>query len=173
MKIIVDSREQAPFSFQGYECEVIEGGLATGDYSLVGLETMVAVERKSLDDLVGCLTGAGRDRFERELARARGFDCFAVVIEAAFSDLGAKKYKSGMNAHAACQSVLAFQIRYSIPFVWAGDRRAAEYTVYWTLSKYLREAETRLKSIVRAHGETQDLAHPALGAQEQSAAPAN
>ena len=35
------------------------GGLYTGDYSIKGLERFVAIERKSLDDLMGCL-GFGR-----------------------------------------------------------------------------------------------------------------
>jgi len=30
MKVVVDSREQSPYSFEAYDCEVIEGGLVTG-----------------------------------------------------------------------------------------------------------------------------------------------
>ena len=82
MKIIRDTREQAPFTFDGYDCEVQAGRLTTGDYSLAGIEDRCAVERKSLDDLLGCLTGEGRVRFERELARADVLDSFAVVVEA-------------------------------------------------------------------------------------------
>lgn len=37
MKLIVDSREQAPFTFADYDCEVLAGTLTTGDYSLAGL----------------------------------------------------------------------------------------------------------------------------------------
>jgi ERCC4-type nuclease len=153
MRIVVDSREQTPFTFEGKDCEVVTSALPTGDYSLVGLEDRVALERKSLADLVGCLTGSNRERFERELARARGLDFFAVVVEAGFLELTAKQYRSGLNPHAAAQSILAFQVRYGTPFIWAGNRRAAEYTVYWLLSKYLREAEVRFQSIIKAHGE--------------------
>jgi DNA excision repair protein ERCC-4 len=64
MRIVVDSREQAPFLFEGYGAEVAQGTLTAGDYSLAGLESLVAVERKSLSDLVACL-GRERDRFER------------------------------------------------------------------------------------------------------------
>ncbi|MDR0881610.1 MAG: ERCC4 domain-containing protein [Candidatus Adiutrix sp.] len=154
MKIIVDTREQKPFTFEGREAvEVVVGTLATGDYSLVGLEDRVALERKSLADLVGCLTGSNRDRFERELARGRGLDYFAVIIENGFEELTAKQYHSNLNPHAAAQSILAFQVRHRVPFIWAGNRRAAEYSCYWLLSKYLREAEARYKAIIKAHGQ--------------------
>lgn len=81
MKIVVDTREQMPFQFYMFECRAVSGTIPTGDYSLAGLTDRCAVERKSLDDLMGCLVGEGRERFERVLARARGLDAFAVVAE--------------------------------------------------------------------------------------------
>ena len=47
MKIVIDTREQTPLDFERYDCEVVRGGLATGDYAVAGLETLAAVERKS------------------------------------------------------------------------------------------------------------------------------
>lgn len=153
MKIIVDTREQAPFGFDKFECEVITGTLATGDYSLAGLEDRCAVERKSLDDLLGCLVGDGRERFERELARARGLDAFCVVVEASFQDMAEGRYRSKMKPHAALQSVLAFQVRHGCPFIWCGTRAGAKYATFHFLRHYLREAQERLKAVVKAHGE--------------------
>lgn len=152
MRIISDTREQAPFNFGKFECEVVTGTLATGDYSLAGLEDRCAVERKSLDDLLGCLTGEGRERFERELARARGLDAFVVVVEGSFQDMAEGRYKSKMRPHAALQSILAFQVRYGAPFIWCGTRTGAEYTTYHFLRHYLREAQERLKAVLKAHG---------------------
>ena len=57
MKIVIDTREQAPFPFSGEQyrgTETAFGTLDTGDYSLAGLTDKVAVERKSLPDLVAC-----------------------------------------------------------------------------------------------------------------------
>ena len=112
MKVIVDSREQAPFSFshERYGVELVRGTLTVGDYSLVGLEDKVAVERKSLPDLVLCL-GRERDRFERELQRGAALDAFCVVVEAGWTELSGGKYRSRMQPHAACQSVAAFMSR--------------------------------------------------------------
>jgi len=42
---------------------------------------LVAVERKSSDDLVGFLKNGRRERFERELSGEQGLDCFALVVE--------------------------------------------------------------------------------------------
>jgi len=175
MKIIVDSREQHPFTFDSHDdVEAIIGSLSTGDYSLVGLEDRVALERKSLADLVSCLTGSNRERFERELNRGRALDYFAVVIESSFTELTAKQYRSNLNPHAAAQSILAFQVRYKVPFIWTGSRRAAEYTAYWLLSKFLREATNRYQSIIKAHGpdtpgDSQISAHPGLQAEGRPA----
>lgn len=147
MNLVVDSREQSPFPFTDYNCTVISGALTTGDYSVVGLENRCAVERKSLDDLIGCLTGDGRDRFERELQRSKGLDAFAVVIEASMQDAADHKYRSRMQPHAALQSILAFTSRYRVPFIWAGNRKGAEYATYHLLRHYLRDMRETLKAI--------------------------
>ncbi|WP_027368233.1 ERCC4 domain-containing protein [Desulfocurvibacter africanus] len=149
MRVLIDTREQAPFTFDKYECEQVRGTLPTGDYSLAGLEDRVAVERKSLDDLVGCLT-TGRERFERELAWAAALDRFAVVVEAGLQDMAQGRYRSKMQPHAALQSVLAFQARHGTAFLWAGNRQGAEYVTFHFLRHYLREARERLNAITRA-----------------------
>lgn len=151
----MDSREQIPFDFQHekYAGTVIEAGaLDTGDYSLAGLTDRVAVERKALPDLVACLARE-RERFERELQRAAALDAFAVVVEASWAELAAGQYRSQLNPHSACQSVLAFTCRYRIPFIFSGSRAGAEYVTWGFLRQYLESARKRWRSIVKAHGE--------------------
>lgn len=147
MNLLIDTREQSPFLFSDYDCNTIFGTVTTGDYSLVGMDSRCAVERKSLDDLLGCLTGAGRERFERELQRAKGLDAFAVVVEASMQDVAEHKYRSKMLPHAALQSVLAFTMRYRVPFIWAGSRKGAEYATYHFLRHYLRDMREIVKNI--------------------------
>jgi len=55
-----------------------------------------------------------------------------------------------MKAHAALQSIIAFQVRYRVPFVWAGNRQGAEYVTYSLLSKYLREIGERFQQATKA-----------------------
>lgn len=157
MKIVIDTREQAPFAFAHEKyagTATAPAALDTGDYSLAGLTDRVAVERKSLPDLVACL-GRERERFERELQRAAALDAFAVVVEASWSELADGRYRSRLNPHSACQSVLAFTARHRIPFLFAGSRAGAEYACHGFLKQYLESARKRWKSIVKAHGETE------------------
>jgi ERCC4-type nuclease len=60
---IIDTREQLPLDLSPLGST--SGTLATGDYSVKGLEHVVAVERKSLADLLGCV-GQHRERFDRK-----------------------------------------------------------------------------------------------------------
>ena len=155
MQIIVDSREQLPFTFEHgryADVQIQSGTLNVGDYSLCGLEDKVAVERKSLPDLVACL-GRERQRFEKELQRSMALDAFAVVVEASWSDLASGNFRSQLNPHAACQSVLAFMARYRMAFLFAGSRAAAEYAAWGFLRQYLEGARKRWANIVKAHGE--------------------
>lgn len=151
MILIVDTREQLPFSFNKWpEVQVQRAALSTGDYSLLGLEHKIALERKSIDDLVGCLMGQDRERFERELARGTALDRFAVVVEDSFENFSYGRYRSKMKPHAALQSLFAFQIRYGTNFIFAYNRAGAEYTVYSLLQKYLAELEKAYKAMQEA-----------------------
>jgi ERCC4-type nuclease len=73
MRILIDTREQEPYTFTGYEAATETATLPRGDYSLPGFQDRAAIERKSLNDLIGCLMGKDRERFERELARGRHY----------------------------------------------------------------------------------------------------
>jgi len=112
LKILVDTREVRPYHFDRYGCETEVAALPCGDYALKGFQDRVAVERKSLDDLVSCLPGKNRERFERELQRALSFELFAVVVEAGLSELLTGRYRSQMSPKAAHESLTAFYIRY-------------------------------------------------------------
>lgn len=147
IRIVIDSREQEPFPFQGYDAEVVSGTLQTGDYSLVGLEDMVAVERKSLPDLVACL-GRERERFERELERLRAMESILLVVESPITDLATGQYRSKLNPTAALESVFAFMSRYRLPFYFAQDRRGAERATFSFLRHYWRTVERRYRAVV-------------------------
>jgi ERCC4-type nuclease len=151
-RLIIDSREQLPFNFSRYDVETEVRGLPAGDYSIPGFEDKAAVERKSIEDLVGCLKNKGRERFERELAKARPYELFSVVCEASWRDLAKGNYRSDMKPQAVCQSVLTFHIRYGVPFIWAGTRAAAEYITYSLLQKYAREISERFKLLSKNNG---------------------
>lgn len=148
LSVIVDTREQHPFRFSGYPVEIVTGSLFTGDYSLPGYEQEIAIERKSLDDLVGCLKNNGRERFERELARGRYMRFFAVVVEAGYADIRRGTYRSEMRSEAALQSLAAFSVRYRVGFQFCGNRKEAEYWTYSLLAKFAAEQRIRYERLI-------------------------
>ena len=143
MKIAVDSREQKPYKF---ETPSMVETVPVGDYSIQGLEDCISIERKSIDDLIGCLT-TDRARFERELFKAKALEYFALVIEASLSDLINGRYRSDMTPKSAIQSLLAFSIRYRLPIFFCESREYAQRVTESLLLKYAREIEKQFNLI--------------------------
>jgi ERCC4-type nuclease len=126
---VVDSREQLPLDLSPLRCVV--GTLDTGDYSVVGLERIVSVERKSLPDLVACV-GRERERFQRELDRLRAFPVRLLVVEASWDDLESGPWRGRVTPAAVVGSVLSWQAA-GLPVCLAGDRERASRVVARTL----------------------------------------
>lgn len=141
LTIVCDTREQKPWLFSDYPgVEVVRGTLKSGDYSLPGFENQVALERKSLQDLIGSLS-AGRDRFKREMERLAALDFAAVLVEASAEDIARGRFRGNMNPTSVLQSIFAWTVRYRVPFMLCGSRDHAEYTAHGLLSKWLKEHE--------------------------------
>ena len=76
--VITDSRERKPLDLS--PLQTITGTLATGDYGLQALPNACSIERKSLDDLLGCV-GRGRQRFDREVQRLLAYPTRVLLVE--------------------------------------------------------------------------------------------
>lgn len=139
--IRIDTREQLPYEFQS-PSEV--GTVPIGDYSIVGLENYIAIERKELNDLIGCLT-TGRERFERELLKSESLEYFCLILECSLSDLASGRYRSEMSPKSAIQSLLAFSIRYRLPIFFAESRECGQRITESLLCKYAREVERKFE----------------------------
>ncbi len=146
MIILIDTREQRPYEFK---TPSIRGKLDIGDYSLLGAESLIAVERKSLCDLIGCLCG-GRERFKKELFRGQALDYFAIVIEATLTDIANGNYRSKMTPKSAIQSLLTFSIRYRLPVFFAENRNFGARVTESLLLKFAKELERRTEAILKA-----------------------
>ena len=143
LTLIKDSREPET-AWDAYfqsQCEV--QALKTGDYSVKGYEDLISIERKTLDDLLGCLT-SGRERFERELQRARELEFFCVICESSWPALVAGQYRSKMNPNSATESISAFEIRYGRPFYFCGNQEMAARKCESLLRKFHRERQKAL-----------------------------
>jgi DNA excision repair protein ERCC-4 len=94
------------------------GTLATGDYSVAGLESLFAIERKSVSDLVGCSVGQNRERFERELHRLRGFRFKRLLIVGSEAQISKGEYHSNIKPQAVMGTLHAFEVHYDVPVVF-------------------------------------------------------
>ena len=121
---IIDTREQRPADVS--PLRTVAGTLAMGDYSVVGLENIVAIERKSPEDLLGCV-GRDRDRFEREVQRLLAYPCRALVVEAGWGFFERGEWRGNVTPSQAIGSLLGW-ITAGLPVVMADDHaRAGQY----------------------------------------------
>lgn len=137
--IIIDSREQRPWSFSP-DVRTEVDGLKTGDYSLKGFEEQVAIERKSLDDLVGSLT-QGRRRFMAEMERLLEIPVRALIVEATTEEILQQRYRSRAHPSSIMGSCVSL-IRRGIPVLFASNRYTA---ATWAERLLLQEHKRLLK----------------------------
>lgn len=146
VRIIVDTREQAPWTFEGQRgIELVRAKLAAGDYSVAGLEHRVAIERKSLDDWTGTVL-RDRKRFYRELELLRAYDFRAVIIEAGVREILAGKYKSRVDPNVVLGFIAEVAVAQSVPVYLAGSRAEAQVLA----AALLRMAEKKMPLIAQS-----------------------
>ncbi len=132
--VVVDSREQLPYGFPN----VVIKGLRSGDYSIDGMESMIAIERKTKSDLYQSVT-RGRERFEREWSRLAGMVFGAVVIEASWADLLRPPPRSRVHPASVRQTLLSWSIRYRVNFFCTDDRAAGQILTHDLLKKFWKQ----------------------------------
>lgn len=130
---MVDTREQRPYTFP---TPSVRGTLPSGDYSIRGFETRIAVERKRPTELFHCF-GADRDRFRREYQRLAGYDYAAVVIEGDLASCAVLQDPySQVSPHAVINSLLKWDQRYGVRPLFAGNREMAQTMTYRILQHF-------------------------------------
>ena len=122
--IIIDTREQEPYSFDPRLAATVRRALPAGDYSVEGLEQRVAVERKSLDDFVSTVIH-GRVRFRNELRKLAGYRAACVVVEAGVLDVLLHRYCGDAHPNAVLGSALSIILDFRIPVFFCSNRQAA------------------------------------------------
>ncbi len=138
VRIVIDTREQEPYSFDPRLAAVVRRALPTGDYSVEGLEQRVAVERKSLDDFVSTVIHS-RARFRAELRKLGGYRAACVVVEAGLVDIFEKRYRGGARTNAVLGSALSIILDFGVPVFFCSNRQAACHFV----QAYLLAAHAR------------------------------
>lgn len=144
---ICDTREKLPLDLT--PLKMVRGTLSTADYSIVGLEHVVAVERKSLQDMIGCI-GYGRDRFEREMHRILAYPARLIVIEGHMAQIQLKQYRGEIHPNAVIGSLLGWMAK-GVPIMFASDHAEAGKMVarflFIVAKRRFSEAETFYKAV--------------------------
>ncbi len=142
IRVVVDTREQEPYHFDPESVTATRRALPAGDYSLEGWEDQVAVERKTLEDLVGTVIRS-RKRFHRELERLADLEAACIVVEANLSDMLAERYRSGAHPNAVLGAVLSIVVDFDIPVFFCSDRQSACRFIEGYLRRVHRMVSTR------------------------------
>ena len=152
---IVDSREQDVLDLA--PLRTTKDTLATGDYSVVGLESQIAIERKSLPDLLACC-GQERSRFEKEMLRLLAYPVRALVIEGDWLDLERGDWRSQVTSASVIGSCLGW-IAQGVPILLAGDhQRAGKFVsrmLYIAARRRWRENRALMQHVIEAGDEVE------------------
>ena len=152
LTIIIDSREQVNFHISswldGKGIKHITRALETGDYSAMldgeTFEDEVVIERKAnIDEIAGNFT-AGRERFEREMIRAKanGIKVFLIIENASWHDIMLHNYHSQLKPQSLIASLLSWQVRYNITVMFCRQDETAQLLYatlyYWAWNRLKR-----------------------------------
>jgi ERCC4-type nuclease len=144
---VIDTREQLPLDLS--PLQTVSGTLATGDYSVQGLEHVIAIERKSLSDLLGCV-GQERERFDREVQRLLAYPVRALVIESTWAEIEMGGWRSKITPQAAMGSLLGW-IAQGLPVIMAENHdRAGRYAsrlLYIAARRRYRETRGLIQAV--------------------------
>ncbi len=123
-QIIRDTREKVGWKFRASSnCSgMTEKKLDTGDYSVEGYEDIIMLERKSIVDLWNSLI-QGRERFMREMDRAKEFPLRYLVIEGTLKDINNGIRYSKVKADFILASLFSLEVKHGIHVVFTSKRK--------------------------------------------------
>lgn len=139
--IIVDTREQRPWSFAHRATSKTK--LDTGDYSIAGMEDIIAIERKqSVNEIA---TNIVETRFVNVLKRLSSIKYGFILLEFDLEDIFRYPIGSNMPKHLWEKSrikpqfimkhVLEWQMKYNIHVLFCGDADNAEKTAEYIFDR--------------------------------------
>ena len=136
--IVIDSAEHMGYTFERFSnwfSGSVRKRLGVGDYTILGLEEEVAVERKTIPDLVKSIIQWRKDFIEK-CERLSRFRKKCLVIEGSLSLVKTPYEETQAHPNAVLGSLLAAQERWEIPVYFLDDFILAEEFVASMLSKY-------------------------------------
>jgi ERCC4-type nuclease len=152
--LVVDTREQHPYTFNNlYDNKdwkgrsallivpTVRGTLKVGDYSIREYEELIAIERKSREDLWQSVFHA-RENFMGRLERMQSFAWSAIMIEASWDGMLVNPDFAGGNPKSLSRTIQSWMIKYRLThWVMAPNRDFAEALTFRLLQKFWMERQ--------------------------------
>lgn len=134
--VIIDTREIRPFPFNGTGFKTKSKRMRTGDYTLVGLENRLCIERKgSVEELYSNLCGSDKER-RRQLSvfeRMQEFQHRYLVLEASASDLLHPNPYMAIPPTSFLNTFLDTVTRFNLTPIFLGRRSGRSLQVFYSL----------------------------------------
>jgi ERCC4 domain-containing protein len=129
--VIVDTREQNPFSFarfRGWFAGVEYKALKVGDYSIAGLEDLCTVERKDLPDLIASFS-SNRSVFVKRLHQMADYPHRLLVVTASLTQVKSRYPHTSLSPNRITQSLIASLAGLNVPFLCVDTHALGEEIV--------------------------------------------
>ena len=143
--VIKDTREQDGYTFEKFSGTYTSGEgmvgkkLDTGDYSIVGLEDKICIERKGRISELAINLGKDKHRFIREIERMTPFPFKFLILEFSLedvmdfpdrSDIPEEKWSSiKVTNKYILKMLIEFQMYHGIHVIFCGNRKNAKLAV--------------------------------------------
>lgn len=154
--IVIDNAEQLPFTFRGIKADLGDGGhevlvnttrreLFTGDYTLLGFENEICIERKSKADLYRSLTH-DRARFLREVSRLNAIPQAYIVVECSLGGLLTPPEFTKVEPKTVLRTIYSWQMKFQgLNWMFFDNRRFAEVQTFRILRMFWGNMEKKNK----------------------------
>ena len=135
--LIIDSRERQPLDISDdpdFEGSITQK-LDAGDYSLVGLESIIAIERKaSCDELwMNLSSKRGRERLKREMERFKKIKHRFIIVEQDYGEIvdpssyyvnkaGRNKFSPYMPVSVIMRELIDYMTSFDVHVIFAGTK---------------------------------------------------
>ena len=120
LSFIIDTREKLPYTLLGSE----RRKLTVGDYTVQGFEHIMAIERKSYDDIYNCLSGR-LPRFRKQLKALGKLPHSALLIDSTLAAFMLGHVFKKLTGRAALARLARLCFQYSVPFHFC-DRHGSD-----------------------------------------------
>jgi ERCC4-type nuclease len=139
LSIVRDTREipgGLAYTFAN-KVPLIDKALSFGDYSILGMEQNISIERKSLSDFFSSIGGrkkkdvknTNRQRLKNEFERMKVAEFRALVIEGSEIEVMSPELGfSNMNPNSVYSTIISFEIKHGI-HVYYGTRKNCQIKI--------------------------------------------